>query len=59
MTIMVGTILEVMTEEHDREESEKAHHERHQMATQLATLEAQLDEIKSLLKSRGSPQVFL
>ena len=56
---MVGTILEVMTEEHDREESEKAHHERHQMATQLATLEAQLDEIKSLLKSRGSPQVFL
>lgn len=55
LNMMVGTILEVMTEEHNREESEKAHQERHQMATQLATLEAQLDEVKSLLKSRSSP----
>lgn len=55
LNMMVGTILEVMTEEHNREESEQAQQERYQLAQQLAALETQLDEVKSLLKSRGSP----
>lgn len=55
LNMMVGTILDVMTEEHNREESEQAQQERHQLAQQLAALETQLVEVKSLLKSRGSP----
>jgi len=55
LNMMVGTILEVMTEEHNREESEKAHQERHDMAEQLASLQSELGEVKALLKSRGSP----
>src|SRR6056297_1700258 len=42
LNMMVGTILEVMTEEHSARSQREAHDERQQMADQLTRLETQL-----------------
>jgi voltage-gated sodium channel len=55
LNMMVGTILEVMTEETDRENVEKAQHDRQQMADQLAKMQQQMDSMQKLLQSRQGP----
>ena len=49
---MVGTILEVMTEEHNARTQRAAHDERQQMADQLTRLEAKLDALERGLGDR-------
>ncbi|MFN3163611.1 MAG: ion transporter [Pseudohongiellaceae bacterium] len=55
LNMMVGTILEVMTEETDRENVEKAQHDRQRMADQLAKMQLQMDSMQKLLQSRQDP----
>jgi len=52
LNMMVGAILEVMTEEHDAETQERAHRERHSMADQLNKMQKQMDGIEDLLKRK-------
>jgi voltage-gated sodium channel len=47
LNMMVGTILEVMTEERDEASRREAHDERHNMAEQLARVEQKLDRLES------------
>jgi voltage-gated sodium channel len=49
LNMMVGTILEVMSEEHDAETQGQAHDERHQLAEQLKQVQQQLASIESKL----------
>ncbi|MDZ7684424.1 MAG: ion transporter [Gammaproteobacteria bacterium] len=49
LNMMVGTILEVMTEERDENTRLEAHQERHKMAEQLDRVERQLEEIRKAL----------
>jgi voltage-gated sodium channel len=49
LNMMVGTILEVMTAEHEQESYEKAHEERDALAAQLADVQQQLREIRQRL----------
>jgi voltage-gated sodium channel len=49
LNMMVGTILEVMSEEHDAETQGQAHEERHQLAEQLKQVQQQLASIESKL----------
>lgn len=53
LNMMVGTILDVMTEESERETAELAHKERHEMAGQIAAMQQQLNDMHALLKSRS------
>ena len=52
LNMMVGTILDVMTEEHNRETEEVAQRERQDMATQLERMQTQLDSMQKLLEKR-------
>lgn len=54
LNMMVGTILEVMTEEQNRETAENAHRERHEMAEQLGSMQRQLDHMQTLLEKPAS-----
>jgi voltage-gated sodium channel len=54
LNMMVGAILEVMSEESNLETATQAHNERHEMASRLAQMQQQLDDMHSLLKSRDS-----
>lgn len=49
LNMMVGTILEVMTEERNADTREEAHRERDQLSAQLRGLEKQLQDIRSKL----------
>lgn len=49
LNMMVGTILEVMTEERDEASRREAHQERHDMAEQLSRVELKLDRLESRL----------
>jgi voltage-gated sodium channel len=52
--MMVGAILEVMSEESNLETATQAHNERHEMAARLEQMQQQLDDMHKLLKSRDS-----
>lgn len=52
LNMMIGAILEVMGEESNAREAAEAHNEREQMARQLDDVQAQLAELKELLKNR-------
>lgn len=52
LNMMVGTILEVMTEEQDAQTRKEAHDERQQMADKLDRLEHQLAQISRMLENR-------
>jgi len=52
LNMMVGTILEVMTEEHNARTQRAAHDERQQMADQLTRLEAKLDALQRSVGDR-------
>jgi voltage-gated sodium channel len=52
LNMMVGTILEVMTEEHNARSQSAAHDERQQMADQLTRLQAKLDALQHRLGDR-------
>jgi voltage-gated sodium channel len=52
LNMMVGAILDVMTEEHTKATAEQAHQERNDMATQMAAMQSKLDEIHRLLKEK-------
>ncbi len=56
LNMMVGTILDVMTEEQDRETAEQAHKERHEMAAQLASMQTEMQAMHALLKQQQSRQ---
>lgn len=49
LNMMVGTILEVMTEERDETSRREAHQERHDMAEQLERVEKKLDDLERRL----------
>jgi len=49
LNMMVGTILEVMSEEHNRESTQEAHNERDALAAQLDDVQQQLKEINTKL----------
>jgi len=48
--MMVGTILDVMTAEHEKETADLAHKERHEMADQINQMREQLNRLEGLLK---------
>lgn len=50
--MMVGTILEVMTAEHNAEETQQAQDEREQLANTLEQLKMQLSQIETKLDGR-------
>ena len=54
LNMMVGTILDVMTEEQDRETAEQAHKERHEMAEQLAQMQSQIEQMHSLIREQSN-----
>lgn len=49
LNMMVGTILDVMTQEFHRDSEEQAHRERDEMASRLQVMEHQIGEIRSHL----------
>lgn len=57
LNMMVGTILEVMTEEHNKETAEQAHRERHEMSEQLNQMQKKLDEMHAMLQGQQRNQV--
>jgi len=50
LNMMVGTILDVMTAEHEKETADLAHKERHEMADQIHQMREQLNRLEGLLK---------
>ncbi len=54
LNMMIGSILEVMGEEKNALQTQKAHDEREQMAHQLTSVQRQLDELTVLVKSLAS-----
>ena len=52
LNMMVGTILEVMSEEHNAEAAKEAHDEREALAARLGRIEAQLEKLTSQLEKR-------
>ncbi|MFM1897074.1 MAG: hypothetical protein RLZZ385_2148 [Pseudomonadota bacterium] len=51
LNMMVGTILEVMTAEHNADAEEKAHQERDQLAVQLNQIQEQLQSLQRQLSN--------
>ncbi|MFN2329627.1 MAG: ion transporter [Chromatocurvus sp.] len=49
LNMMVGTILDVMTQEFHRDSDERAHQERDEMSERLASMETQLADIRAHL----------
>jgi voltage-gated sodium channel len=54
LNMMIGSILEVMGEEKNALQTQKAHDERERMAHQLTSVQRQLDELTSMLKNLAS-----
>lgn len=52
LNMMVGVILEVMTEEHDQETALQAHQEREELAEQITHMQKQIDEMHAMLRGR-------
>ena len=52
LNMMVGTILEVMSAEHDAESQGQAHEERHQLSEQLKLVQRQLATIEAKLDGK-------
>lgn len=50
LNMMVGTVLQVMSEDQNRRQSEAAHDERDQMARKLDAVQAQLAELTALVR---------
>ncbi|WP_372972520.1 ion transporter, partial [Marinobacter sp.] len=55
LNMMIGAILEVMSEEQNRKEAQKAHDERDEMARQLTAIQAQLNELSDQLSHNRRP----
>jgi voltage-gated sodium channel len=54
LNMMIGSILEVMGEEKNALQTQKAHDERERMAHQLTSVHRQLDELTSMVKNLAS-----
>jgi len=54
LNMMVGVILEVMTEEHNAETAEQAQQERHDLAEQINAMRKQLDEMHAMMHNGNS-----
>lgn len=54
LNMMIGSILEVMGEEKNALQTQQAHDERERMSQQLSTVQQQLDELTTLVKSLAS-----
>jgi len=54
LNMMVGVILEVMTEEHNAETAEQAQQERHDLAEQINAMRKQLDEMHAMMQNGNS-----
>ncbi len=54
LNMMIGSILEVMGEEKNALQTQKAHDERERMAHQLTSVQRQLDELTNMVKSLAS-----
>ncbi|MAX55557.1 MAG: ion transporter [Alcanivoracaceae bacterium] len=52
LNMMIGAILEVMSEEQNAKQAEQAHDEREKMTRQLAEMQSQLTELTALMKAR-------
>ena len=52
LNMMIGAILEVMSEEQNAKQAEQAHDEREKMTRQLAEMQSQLTELTALIKAR-------
>lgn len=53
--MMIGAILEVMSEEQNRKEAQKAHDERDEMARQLSAIQSQLNDLSDQLSQQLRP----
>lgn len=51
LNMMIGAILEVMSEEQNAREAKAAHDERERMATQLAEVQSQLSELNEFIRN--------
>ena len=54
LNMMVGVILEVMTEEHNNETAEQAHLEREEMTEKITQMQKQIEEMHEMLRARQS-----
>lgn len=54
LNMMIGSILEVMAEEKNALQTQRAHDERERMSHQMATVHQQLDELTRLVKNMAS-----
>ncbi len=54
LNMMVGVILEVMTEEHNQETAEQAHQEREELAEQISHMQKQIDEMHTIMRKTRS-----
>lgn len=54
LNMMIGSILEVMGEEKNALQTQKAHDERERMAHQLTSVQRQLDELTNMVKNLAS-----
>lgn len=52
LNMMVGAILEVMSEEQNAKQAQKAHDERDEMARRLVAMQAQLNELTELVREQ-------
>ena len=52
LNMMIGAILEVMSEEQNARQAEAAHDERVRMSQQLDDVQSQLAELKELLRNK-------
>lgn len=55
LNMMIGAILEVMSEEQNRKEAQKAHDERDEMARQLSAIQSQLNDLSDQLSQQRRP----
>lgn len=55
LNMMIGAILEVMSEEQNRKEAQKAHDERDEMARQLSAIQSQLNDLSDQLNQHRRP----
>ncbi|MDV2080353.1 hypothetical protein [Marinobacter xestospongiae] len=52
LNMMVGAILEVMSEEQNAKQAQKAHDERDEMARRLVAMQAQLNELTEMMREQ-------
>lgn len=53
LNMMIGAILEVMSEEQNAKQAQKAHDERDEMARQLTEMQEQLSELTALMRTQN------